>query len=196
MCFNTEVCNDIVVAFRSWGALSLWRFPLPCGGDHAGGALVLEAHTSHDRYASGREEGSHSKRRKGSGSSSGRVCSTRANWKPWAFPDIAANCGLTSRQTGSVVRRKDMPKFVIERELPGVGKLSDDEIRGISAKSNEVLAGLPSVQWQESYVTDDRMYCVYVAPDAESILEHARRGGFPANRVSEVRRTIDPTTGE
>jgi len=89
-----------------------------------------------------------------------------------------------------------MPKFVIERELPGVGKLSDDEIRGISAKSNEVLAGLPSVQWQESYVTDDRMYCVYMAPDAESILEHARRGGFPANRVSEVRRTIDPTTGE
>jgi Protein of unknown function (DUF4242) len=89
-----------------------------------------------------------------------------------------------------------MPKFVIERELPGVGKLSDDEIRGISAKSNEVLAGLPSVQWQESYVTDDRIYCVYVVPDAESILEHARRGGFPANRVSEVRRTIDPTTGE
>ena len=89
-----------------------------------------------------------------------------------------------------------MPKFVIERELPGVGKLSDDEIRGISAKSNEVLAGLPSVQWQESYVTDDRLYCVYGAPDAECILEHARRGGFPANRVSEVCRTIDPTTGE
>lgn len=89
-----------------------------------------------------------------------------------------------------------MPKFVIERELPGAGKLSDEEVRGISKKSNEILDGMPGVQWQESYVTDDKLYCVYVAPDADSITEHARRGGFPANRVSEVRRMIDPTSAD
>lgn len=89
-----------------------------------------------------------------------------------------------------------MPKFVIERDLPGAGKLTDQQIHDISAKSNEVLDGMPEVQWKESYVTDDKLYCVYIAPAAESVLEHAKRGGFPANRVSEVRRTIDPTTGE
>lgn len=88
-----------------------------------------------------------------------------------------------------------MPKFVIERELPGAGNLSDDEICGISQKSNEVLSGMPDVQWVQSYVTDDKIFCVYVAPDADRIREHAEQGGFPANAVRQVARTIDPTTG-
>lgn len=88
-----------------------------------------------------------------------------------------------------------MPKFVIERTVPGAGQWSDEEVQTVSAKSNEVLADMPGVQWQESYVVDDKLYCVYVAPDAESVKEHARRGGFPADKVSEVRRTIDPTSG-
>lgn len=89
-----------------------------------------------------------------------------------------------------------MPKYVIERELPGAGQLSDAELHDISAKSNSVLDDMPDVQWEESYVTDDKIYCVYIAPNAERVLEHAKRGGFPANRVSQVRRGIDPTTGE
>jgi len=90
-----------------------------------------------------------------------------------------------------------MPKFVIEREIPGAGKLSSQEIKGISQKSCEVLRELgPGVQWVESYVTDDKVYCIYVAPSEEAVREHARRGGFPANRISAVRRMIDPTTAE
>jgi hypothetical protein len=88
-----------------------------------------------------------------------------------------------------------MPKYVIERELPGAGDLSDGEINAISQKSNEVLSGMPDVQWVQSYVTDDKIFCVYVAPDADRIREHAEQGGFPANAVREVARTIDPTTG-
>ncbi len=88
-----------------------------------------------------------------------------------------------------------MPKYVIERELPGAGSLSDSEINDISRTSNQVLDGMPDVQWDHSYVTDDKIYCVYVAPDADKIRAHADAGGFPANSVSEVRRTIDPTTG-
>ena len=90
-----------------------------------------------------------------------------------------------------------MPKFVIEREIPGAGKLSPQELKGISQKSCDVLRELgPQVQWVESFVTDDKVYCVYVAPNEEAVREHARRGGFPANRVSAVRRMIDPTTAE
>ena len=90
-----------------------------------------------------------------------------------------------------------MPKFVIEREIPGAGKLSSQELKGISQKSCEVLRELgPGVQWVESYVTDDKVYCIYVAPSEEAVREHARRGGFPANRISAVRRMIDPTTAE
>jgi hypothetical protein len=90
-----------------------------------------------------------------------------------------------------------MPKFVIERDLPGAGKLSADQLHGISAKSCSVLQQLgPQVQWLQSYVTDDKIYCVYIAPNAEIIREHAKRGGFPANRISEVKTTIDPTTAE
>ncbi len=87
-----------------------------------------------------------------------------------------------------------MPQYVIERTLPGAGDLSDEQVQGIAAKSNEVLDGMPGVQWQESYVTQDKLYCVYVAPDAESVREHAKRGGFPADSVEQVRRRIDPTT--
>lgn len=90
-----------------------------------------------------------------------------------------------------------MPKFVIEREIPGAGKLSDQEIKAISQKSCGVLANMKgTVQWQQSYVTDDKIYCVYVAPDEAAVLQHATEGGFPANHVSRVRRVIDPTTAE
>ena len=88
-----------------------------------------------------------------------------------------------------------MPQYVIERTLPGAGDLTDEQVAGIAAKSNEVLDGMPSVQWQESYVTQDKLYCVYVAPDADAVREHAARGGFPADSVEQVRRRIDPTTG-
>ena len=90
-----------------------------------------------------------------------------------------------------------MPKYVIEREIPGVGKLSAAELRGISQKSCGVLQELgPAIQWVESYVTDDKIYCVYVAPNEAMVREHASKGGFPANRISAVRRVIDPTTAE
>jgi uncharacterized protein DUF4242 len=90
-----------------------------------------------------------------------------------------------------------MPKYVIEREIPGAGKLSRQELQAISQKSCSVLNKLgPQIQWVESYVTDDKIYCVYIAPDEAMVREHARQGGFPANRVSEVRTLIDPTTAE
>jgi hypothetical protein len=90
-----------------------------------------------------------------------------------------------------------MPKFIIEREIPGAGKLSPLDLQGVSQKSCSVLKNLgPQIQWVESYVTDDKIYCVYIAPNEEMIREHARQGGFPANRVSAVRRMIDPTTAE
>jgi hypothetical protein len=90
-----------------------------------------------------------------------------------------------------------MPKYVIEREIPGAGKLSRQELQAISQKSCSVLNKLgPQIQWVESYVTDDKIYCVYIAPDEGMVREHARQGGFPANRVSEVRTLIDPTTAE
>ena len=89
-----------------------------------------------------------------------------------------------------------MPKFVIERDIPGAGKLSQEELAGISRKSCGVLNQLgPSIQWVHSYVTDDRIYCVYIAPSEELVREHAKRGGFPATRVSEVKSMIDPVTG-
>ena len=90
-----------------------------------------------------------------------------------------------------------MPKFVIERELPGAGKLSPAELQGISQKSCGVLNTMgPKIQWVQSYVTDDKIYCVYIAPDEATVREHATKGGFPANRVSRIRTTIDPTTSE
>ena len=90
-----------------------------------------------------------------------------------------------------------MPKYVIEREIPGAGKLSSDELKAISQKSCSVLNTLgPRIQWVHSYVTEDKIYCVYNAPDEETVREHARLGGFPANRVSRVFATIDPTSAE
>ena len=90
-----------------------------------------------------------------------------------------------------------MPKFVIERELTGAGKLPKQELQAISQKSCGVLRELgPQIQWQQSFVTDDKIYCLYIAPDEEAIKTHARKGGFPANRISPVRVVIDPTTAE
>jgi hypothetical protein len=94
-------------------------------------------------------------------------------------------------------RRRGVPKYVIERDLPGAGKLSAQELQGISQKSCGVLRDLgPQIQWIQSYVTDDKLYCVYIAPNEEVVREHARLGGFPANRVSAVKAVIDPTTAE
>jgi hypothetical protein len=88
-----------------------------------------------------------------------------------------------------------MPKYVIEREIPGAGKLTRDQLQGISEKSCGVLSSLgPKIQWVESFVTDDKVYCIYIAPDEAMVREHAKQGGFPANRISEVKRMIDPTT--
>jgi len=90
-----------------------------------------------------------------------------------------------------------MPKFVIEREVPGAGSLSDAEVKEISQKSMKALRELgPEIQWLQSYVTGDKVYCVYLAPDEVTIREHAKRAGLPANRISAVRRLIDPTTAE
>ena len=90
-----------------------------------------------------------------------------------------------------------MPKYVIERDLPGVGKMSAQELRGISQTSCRVPRDLgPRIQWVQSYVTDDKIYCVYIAPNEELVREHARLGGFPANRVSAVKAVIDPATAE
>ena len=90
-----------------------------------------------------------------------------------------------------------MPKYVIEREIPGAGNLSKEELQSISQTSCGVLSNLgPQIQWIESFVTDDKVYCVYIAPNEEMIREHARQGGFPANKISEVRTIIDPTTAE
>lgn len=90
-----------------------------------------------------------------------------------------------------------MPKYIIERDIEGAGKLSSDELTGISQKSCGVLSEMgPKIQWLESFVTDDKVYCVYIAPDKDTVREHAEKGGFPANRISEVKSTIDPTTAE
>jgi hypothetical protein len=90
-----------------------------------------------------------------------------------------------------------MPKYVIEREIPGAGNLSEEQLHGISQKSCSVLEKLgPQIQWVQSFVTGDKVYCVYIAPNEQIIREHAKQGGFPANRISKVMETIDPTTAE
>jgi hypothetical protein len=90
-----------------------------------------------------------------------------------------------------------MPKFVIEREIPGAGSLPAEQLQGVAEKSCSVLRTLgPQIQWVQSYVTDDKIYCIYIAPDEETVRQHARLGGFPANSVAQVRRIIDPTTAE
>jgi hypothetical protein len=100
-------------------------------------------------------------------------------------------------QRGHSNRTRAMPKYVIERDIPGAGKFSAQELMGISQTSCGVLSNMgPQIQWLQSYVTDDKIYCVYIAPNADMVREHARQGGFPANKVSEVRSMIDPTTAE
>ncbi len=90
-----------------------------------------------------------------------------------------------------------MPKFVIEREIPGAGKMTPDQLKAISQTSCGVLSKMgPQIQWKHSYVTDDKIYCVYIAPNEEMVREHAAQGGFPANKISEVSSIIDPTTAE
>ena len=90
-----------------------------------------------------------------------------------------------------------MPKYVIEREIPGAGKMTAEQLHGISAKSCGILKKLGSeIQWLHSYVTDDKIYCVYIAPNETMVREHAKQGGFPANRISKVSGVIDPTTAE
>jgi hypothetical protein len=90
-----------------------------------------------------------------------------------------------------------MPKFIIEREIPGAGALTGEQLQGISQKSCAVLGEMgPKIQWLQSYVTDDKVYCVYIAPDAQTIKQHAEQGGFPANSIAEVKGIIDPTTAE
>ena len=90
-----------------------------------------------------------------------------------------------------------MPKYVIERDIPGAGNLTSGDIQGVAQKSCGVLKEMgPSIQWVQSYVTDDKVYCTYIAPNMEAIKEHAQKGGFPANKISEVKRVIDPTTAE
>ena len=90
-----------------------------------------------------------------------------------------------------------MPKYVIERELPGAGKLTREQLREVAQKSNGILQTLgPKIQWVETYVSDDKLYCVYNAPSPKLIEEHAKCGGFPANRITQVRNMMDPTTAE
>jgi len=90
-----------------------------------------------------------------------------------------------------------MPKFLIEREIPGAGQLSATELKGISETSCGVLQAMgPSIQWVQSYVTDDKIYCVYIAPDEATVREHAKQGGFPANKVTPIHTIIDPATAE
>ncbi len=90
-----------------------------------------------------------------------------------------------------------MPRYLIERDLPGAGRLSQDDLRAISQKSCGVLQGMgPQIQWIESYVTPDKIYCVYLAPNKEIVMEHANRGGFPANRIEEIKTMISPVTAE
>jgi len=90
-----------------------------------------------------------------------------------------------------------MPKYVIEREIPGAGRLTAEQLQGISQTSCNVLLEMgPSINWVHSYVTDDKIYCLYIAPNEQMVREHATRGGFPANKVSLVRDVIDPTTSE
>jgi cell division inhibitor SulA len=98
---------------------------------------------------------------------------------------------------GHFIQERAMPKFVIERDLPGAGNLSPAELQAVSQKSCAVLRNLgPQIQWLQSYVTQDKIYCVYIAPNEKLIREHASQGGFPANRISQIKSIIDPTTSE
>jgi hypothetical protein len=104
---------------------------------------------------------------------------------------------VQSRLLSKKEKVQRMPKFVIEREIPGAGELSPQELQGVSQKSCSVLRELgPQIQWVQSYVTDEKIYCIYISPDEETIRKHTQMGGFPANRISQIRSIIDPTTSE
>jgi uncharacterized protein DUF4242 len=119
-------------------------------------------------------------------------------------PYRGANVNVGSNHGSQVLRGTNyrergviMPKFVIEREIPKAGSLSQQQLQEISQKSCGVLRSMgPQIQWVQSYVTDDKIYCVYVAPSEDAVREHAKQGGFPANRISQIRSVIDPTTAE
>jgi len=115
---------------------------------------------------------------------------------PWdALKFLPDNKG-GQRQPASITETK-MPKYVIERDIPKIGDVTPDQVVAISQKSCSVLNALgPKIQWLHSYVTQDKIYCVYIAPNEEMVREHARQGGFPANRISEVKQMIDPTSAE
>ncbi|RLA20450.1 MAG: DUF4242 domain-containing protein [Gammaproteobacteria bacterium] len=90
-----------------------------------------------------------------------------------------------------------MPKFIIERDVAGAGQMSGDDLQKLTSASCSVLRDMgPKIQWQQSYVTENKLYCIYIAPDEKAIIEHAERGGFPANKISQITTIIDPTTGE
>lgn len=116
--------------------------------------------------------------------------------------DVDLGCDLCVRFLtflfcSNIKKETEMPKYVIEREIPNAGKLSSTDLQAISQKSCSVLRNLgPQIQWVESYVTDDKVYCVYIAPNERMIRDHAEQGGFPANRISEIKTVIDPTTAE
>lgn len=114
--------------------------------------------------------------------------------RPARKPDALMVYGL-SQTTLHILPEPHMPQYLIERNIPGAGKLSPDELQAISRKSCSVLSDLgPQIKWVHSYVTDDQIHCIYHAPNEAMVREHARQGGFPADRVSEIRTTIDPTT--
>ena len=120
--------------------------------------------------------------------------------EPPAEPDRSASqrsSRYTDRACNQRAKGDAVPKYVIERDIPGAGKLSSAELKAISQKSCGVLSKMgPQIQWLQSYVTGDKIYCVYIAPNEKTVREHAQQGGFPANRVSEVKAVIDPTTAE
>jgi hypothetical protein len=125
----------------------------------------------------------------------GRLSSTSSSYFPARRIKSSGERSAISQLHMST--EEEMPKYVIEREIPGVGSLPPDQFLAISQKSCSVLKNLgPQIQWLESYVTQDKIYCVYIAPNEAMVREHAKQGGFPANRVSEVKRIIDPTSAE
>jgi hypothetical protein len=118
--------------------------------------------------------------------------------RQWLFLKSSPTIFRRSAQSAPLHRREeDMPKYVIERDIPQIGNVTPDQVIAISQKSCSVLNNLgPKIQWLHSYVTQDKIYCVYIAPNEDMVREHARQGGFPANRISEVKLTIDPTSAE
>jgi hypothetical protein len=116
--------------------------------------------------------------------------------KNWPHPQKKATT-RTYALVKSQTKGERMPKYIIERDIPGAGYICGTDMQAISQKSSTVLQGLgPQIQWVQSYVTEDKIYCIYIAPNKELVLEHARKAGFPANNVAEVKRMIDPTTAE